>query len=77
MDLQSFEQLEHRVTELTERFMELKQAHRKVLDELNLKTGEMEVLNEKLRESQQTRVQIHSRVENILKKLEFLKDQRD
>jgi len=77
MDFQSFEQLEDRVTELTERFLDLRQTHQRILDELSRKTGEMEVLNEKLKESQQTKIQIHARVESILKKLEFLKSQTD
>lgn len=77
MDLQNFEQLEDRITELTERFLDLKQAHQEALNALSQKDSEMEVLNEKLRESQQTKIQIHSRVETILKKLEFLKNQTD
>jgi len=77
MDLQNFEQLEDRINELTQRFLDLKQAHREALDALSQKSNEMEVLNEKLRESQQSKVQIHSRVENILKKLEFLKSEAD
>jgi len=77
MDLQNFEQLENRITELTERFLGLKEAHQKALSELTQKNSEMEVLNEKLKESQQTKIQIHSRVENILKKLEFLKNQTE
>lgn len=77
MELQSFEQLEDCVTLLTERYLELRQAHQRILDELNRKNGEMELLHEKLRESQQTRIQIHSRVENILKKLEFLRNQSE
>ena len=77
MDLQSFEHLEDRVTELTERFIELRQAHQKALDDIVRKNGEMEVLHEKLKELQQTRVQIHSRVETILKKLEFLRNEND
>ncbi len=77
MELQSLEQLEDRITELTERFLTLKEEHGKALSELTEKKNAMEELNERLKESQQTRVQIHSKVENILKKLEFLKNQAD
>jgi uncharacterized coiled-coil protein SlyX len=77
MDLQSLEQLEERITELTERFLSLKEEHKKTLSELTDKNNTMEELNEKLKESQQTKIQIHSKVENILKKLEFLKNQTD
>jgi hypothetical protein len=77
MDLQNLEQLEDRITELTERFLRLRDEHQKSLDELSRRSNEMEVLNEKLKESQQTKIQIHSRVENILKKLEFLKNQTE
>jgi hypothetical protein len=77
MDLQNLEQLEDRITELTERFLHLKDEHQKSLDELSKKNNEMEVLNEKLKESQQAKIQIHSKIENILKKLEFLKHQTE
>ena len=77
MELQSLQQLEDRISELTERFLSLKQEHKKVLNELNYKNNEMEELNEKLKESQQVKIQVHSKVENILKKLEFLKAQSE
>lgn len=77
MELQSLEQLEDRITELTERFLTLKEEHQKALSELTDKNNAMEELNEKLKESQQAKIQIHSKVENILKKLEFLKNQTD
>jgi len=77
MELQSLEMLEERITELTERFLSLRQEHQKALSELTQKNSAMEELNEKLKESQQAKIQIHSKVENILKKLEFLKNQTD
>jgi hypothetical protein len=77
MELQSLEQLEERITELTERFLKLKEEHKNALSELTVKENAMEELNEKLKESQQAKIQIHSKVENILKKLEFLKHQTD
>jgi len=77
MDLQNLEQLEDRITELTERFLRLRDEHQESLDKLSRRDDEMEVLNEKLKESQQTKLQIHSRIENILKKLEFLKNQTE
>ena len=77
MDLQSLEQLESRISELTERFLNLQGENKKMRNELNDKNSEMKKLNEKLNASQRARQEIHSRVDNILKKLEHLRAQTD
>ena len=73
MELESLQQLEERITELTERFLSLKQEHQQVLDELSTKDKKIEELDTQLKEYQQTKVQIHSKIESIMKRLEFLK----
>ena len=73
MELESLQQLEERITELTERFLSLKQEHQQVLDELSTKDKKIEELDTQLKEYQETKVQIHSKIENIMKRLEFLK----
>ena len=75
MEMDSLQQLEERITELTERFLELKEGHQKVLSELALKNSQIEELNDKMKDYQQTKVEVHSKIENILKKLEYLKTQ--
>ena len=77
MDLESLQQLEERITELTDRFLSLKQDHQEVLDELSTKDKKIEELDAQVKEFQQTKVQIHTRIEDILKRLEFLKSQPD
>jgi len=77
MTLENLERLEERITTLTEKFVELKQSHEKALSELSVRDQRIDELNEKLKEFQKTKVQIHSRIENILKRLEVLKTQSD
>ena len=77
MDLESLQQLEERITELTDRFLSLKQDHQQVLDELSLKDKKIEELDDQVKEFQQTKVEMHTKIENILKRLEFLKTQPD
>lgn len=73
MDMKSLEQLEERVTELTDKFLVLKQGHEKVLEELTEKENEIRQLSNKLKKSVQTKVEVQARVEGILKKLETLR----
>jgi len=77
MELDSLEKLEAKITELTERYLALKDEHGEVLRELTAKGNQIVELNEQLGEFQQSRVQVNSKIENILKKLEFLKTQSD
>lgn len=73
MTLKSLERLEERIATLTGKFAELKQNHEKALGELSVRDQRIDELNEKLKEFQKTKVQIHARIENILKRLETLK----
>ena len=73
MDLKSLEKLEERITELTDQFLVLKQGHEKVLGELTEKEKEINQLSNKLKESVETKVEVQTRIENILKKLEIMK----
>ena len=77
MDLDSLRQLEERVTDLTERFVSLKQEHEKIASEMLKKDKKIEQLDAQVKEFQQTKVEMHSKIENILKRLEFLKTQQD
>ncbi len=77
MELDSLEKLEAKITELTERYLALREEHEEVLRELTAKGDQIVELNEQLGEFQQSKVQINSKIENILKKLEFLKTQSD
>ena len=73
MTLKNLERLEERITTLTEKFVKLKQSHEKALGDLSVRDRRIGELNNKLKEFQKTKVQIHSRIENILKRLEGLK----
>lgn len=73
MTFENLERLEERITKLTEKFAELKQSHERALSELTVRDRRIDELNERLKEFQQTKVQIHAKVENILKRLEVLK----
>jgi|GEM_PF-1632191 uncharacterized coiled-coil protein SlyX len=75
MDLQSFDQLEKRIEELTERFVALREEHQRTLQELSLKEKQIEELNGKISEFDRTKAQVHSRIESILKRLELLQSQ--
>jgi septal ring factor EnvC (AmiA/AmiB activator) len=75
MDFESLHQLEERVEELTKRFIALKQDHQKIQQELGEKDKKIGELNERVHEFDQTKAHMHSRIENILKRLEFLKVQ--
>ena len=77
MSLENLERLEERVTTLTEKFVELKQSHEKALSELSIRDKRIDELNDKMKEFQKTKVQIHSKIENILKRLEALKTQSE
>ena len=77
MDLDSLRQLEERVTELTDRFVSLKQEHDQITAELSKKDKKIEELDAQVKEFQQTKVEMHSKIENILKRLEYLKTQPD
>ena len=73
MTLENLERLEERITTLTDKFAELKRSHEKALSELSVRDQRIDALNDKLKEFQKTKVQIHARIENILKRLEVLK----
>lgn len=75
MDLQSFDQLEKRIEELTQRFVALKEEHQRTLEELSLKEKQIVDLNERITEYERTKAQVHSRIEGILKRLEVLQNQ--
>ena len=75
MDFESLHQLEERVEELTKRFISLRQDHQMVLQELGEKDKRIEELNERVNEFFQVKAQMHSKIENILKRLEFLRAQ--
>ena len=77
MDLDSLQKLEERVTELTDRFVSLKKEHEQIVAELSTKDKKIKELDTQVKEFQQTKVEIHSKIENILKRLEFLKTQQD
>lgn len=77
MTLENLERLEERITTLTEKFAELKRSHEKALGELSVRDQRIHELNDKLKEFQKTKVQIHARIENILKRLEVLKTQSE
>jgi uncharacterized coiled-coil protein SlyX len=77
MNLENLERLEERITELTKRFMDLKQSHQEALSELSVRDQRIGELNEKLKEFQQTKVQIHTKIENIVKRLELLRTQSE
>jgi len=77
MTLENLERLEERITTLTEKFVELKQSHEQVLGELSVRDQRIEELNERMNEFQKTKVQIHSKIENIMKRLEGLKVQSE
>lgn len=75
MTLENLERLEERITTLTEKFVELKQSHEKALTELSVRDKRINEMNDKLQEFQKTKIQIHSKIENILKRLELIKTQ--
>jgi chromosome segregation ATPase len=75
MTLENLERLEERITTLTEKFVELKQSHEQALGELSVRDQRIDELNEKMNEFQKTKVQIHSKIETIMKRLEGLKAQ--
>ena len=77
MTLENLERLEERITTLTEKFVELKQSHEQALGELSVRDRKIDELNDELKEFQKTKVQIHSKIENILKRLEGLKAQSE
>ena len=77
MELDSLEKLEKKITELTEGYLALKQEHQEAMEELDAKRTQIDELNGQLGEFQQNKVQINTKIENILKKLEFLKGQPD
>jgi uncharacterized coiled-coil protein SlyX len=75
MTLENLERLEKRITTLTEKFIALKQSHEEALGELSVRDQRIDELNDKLKEFQKTKAQIHSKIENILKRLEVIKTQ--
>ena len=75
MTLENLERLEERITKLTERFAALKQSHEEALGELSVRDQRIDELNDRLKEFQKTKVQIHGKIENIVKRLETLKKQ--
>jgi len=75
MTLENLERLEERITKLTERFATLKQSHEKALSELSVRDQRISELNDRLKEFQKTKVQIHGKIENIVKRLETIKKQ--
>jgi len=77
MDLQTLDQLEKRITELADRFMEMQRGHQSALDKAAEREKEIEDLNTKLQESQQSRMEADRRIETIIKKLEVLRTQVD
>lgn len=77
MTLENLKRLEERITKLTEKFVALKQSHAKALSELTVRDRRIGELNEKMKEFQQTKAQIHNRIENIVKRLELLKKQSE
>lgn len=77
MTFENLERLEERITKLTEKFVELKQSHENALSELSVRDQRIDELNGKLKEFQQTKVQIHTKIENILKRLETFKTQSE
>jgi uncharacterized coiled-coil protein SlyX len=77
MTLENLEKLEERITSLTEKFASLKQNHEKALSDLSVRDRTIDELNDKLKEFQKTKAQIHSKIENILKRLEVMKTQSE
>jgi len=77
MTLENLERLEERITKLTEKFAELKQSHEKALSELTVRDRRIDELNDRLKEFQQSKVQIHAKIENILRRLEVLKTESE
>jgi chromosome segregation ATPase len=77
MTLENLKRLEERITTLTEKFVELKKSHEQALGELSVRDQRIDDLNEKMKDFQKTKVQIHSKIENILKRLEGLKAQSE
>ena len=77
MDLQTLDQLEQRITELADKFLELKEGHQRAVEEIQEKEKEIEQLHVKLEESQQTRLEANTKIEKIIKKIEFLRTQVD
>lgn len=77
MEMESLEKLEEKISELTRRFAELKKGHQKILEELTVREKEIKQLNNRLKSSAQTKLEVHSRIESILKKLEALKAQAE
>ncbi len=77
MTLENLERLEERITSLTEKFAALKQSHEKVLGDLSVRDRKIDELNEQLKDYQKTKAQIHSKIENILKRLELMKSQSE
>ena len=77
MPLENLERLEERITRLTEKFAQLKQSHEKALSELSVRDQRIDELNGKLKEFQQTKVKIHAKIENIVKRLETLQTQSE
>jgi uncharacterized phage infection (PIP) family protein YhgE len=77
MDSQTLDQLEARIEELTDRFLELREGHQKAAERLSQKEEEVESLNMMLKESKQTNAEAQTRIEKILKRLEFLKNRSE
>lgn len=77
MILENLERLEERITTLTGKFIELKKSHEQALGDLSVRDQRIDELNDELKEFQKTKVQIHSKIENILKRLEGLKAQSE
>jgi uncharacterized coiled-coil protein SlyX len=77
MSLENLERLEERITSLTEKFAALKQSHEKVLGDLAVRDQKIEALNEQVKDFQKTKAQIHTKIENILKRLEVMKSQSE
>ncbi len=77
MSLENLERLEQRITSLTEKFAALKESHEKALGDLSVRDQRIDELNDKLKEFQKSKAQIHSKIENILKRLEVMKTQSE
>jgi uncharacterized coiled-coil protein SlyX len=77
MALKNMERLEERITTLTAKFAELKRSYQEALNELSVRDRRIDALNHQLREFQKTRGQIHARIENILKRLEDMKNRSE
>ncbi|MEW6439494.1 MAG: hypothetical protein AB1640_01020 [bacterium] len=75
MDFESLQQLEERIEELTTKFINLRQDHQKALVDLGEKEKKIEELSERVNEFNQVKARMHTKIENILKRLEFLRVQ--